>query len=102
MKAYRNDGEVGVIEIRFSGTDLAFETTDDFFPISENDARRLQTMLNNHFANIPVCKACKDSHRMTIDDGDRIVMCTFCPVPCESCRQGPYCSKTPCGCKCHG
>jgi hypothetical protein len=56
----------------------------------------------------PVCSVCNDTHTMTLGDemgfDARQVMCTHCPVPCESCRskpQGPYCAKTPCGCECH-
>jgi hypothetical protein len=40
--------------------------------------------------------------------GDREVMCTHCPKPCEACRSrgpgvagGPYCESTPCSCTCH-
>lgn len=54
----------------------------------------------------PVCSTCKDTHTMTL--GDREVMCTRCPTPCEQCRQrdtgygpGAYCATTPCGCACH-
>lgn len=39
---------------------------------------------------------------MSLDD--RMVMCTSCPVPCQSCRyrgNGPYCTNTPCLCECH-
>lgn len=54
----------------------------------------------------PVCTTCNDTHMMEL--GDREVMCTRCPVPCEQCRSrgpglagGPYCAATPCGCGCH-
>lgn len=54
-----------------------------------------------------VCDTCQDTHMMTL--GERTVMCTRCPTPCESCRQryknagpGAYCASTPCGCACHG
>lgn len=54
----------------------------------------------------PVCSTCGDTHRMTL--GDREVMCTRCPTPCEACRvrhrgsgAGAYCSATPCSCGCH-
>lgn len=49
-----------------------------------------------------VCATCRDTHQMLL--GDRLVMCTRCPAPCQECRQGgngPYCEKTPCGCSCH-
>lgn len=60
-----------------------------------------------------VCERCKDTHLMTLHDGneetDRQVMCTHCPSPCERCRDRmpeggglPYCRKTPCSCTCHG
>lgn len=48
------------------------------------------------------CKTCNDTHRMPL--GDREVMCSFCPRPCEKCRTdgvGPYCETTPCPCDCH-
>lgn len=53
-----------------------------------------------------VCEVCEDTHMMLL--GERDVMCTRCPNPCESCRQhapgrggGPYCQSTPCACACH-
>jgi hypothetical protein len=46
-----------------------------------------------------VCDTCNDTHRMSL--GDRTVMCTRCPTPCEKCRAGPYCTSTPCYCDCH-
>lgn len=53
-----------------------------------------------------VCSTCNDTHRMELHG--RVVMCTRCPVPCESCRQrvpgmgaGAYCAVTPCACPCH-
>lgn len=53
-----------------------------------------------------VCSTCNDTHRMSL--GDREVMCTRCPTPCERCRQrtagcgaGAYCAVTPCACPCH-
>lgn len=53
-----------------------------------------------------VCSTCNDTHRMEL--GDREVMCTRCPKPCEQCRQrtpgygpGAYCGETPCPCWCH-
>lgn len=48
------------------------------------------------------CETCNDTHRMT--HGDREVMCTGCPIPCQLCRQGgngPFCETTPCACRCH-
>ncbi len=34
--------------------------------------------------------------------GDRFVMCTHCPTPCQSCGDGgPFCEETPCDCSCH-
>lgn len=48
---------------------------------------------------VPVCSTCNDTHRMPLVD--REVMCTHCPTPCENCRAGPYCGKTPCTCECH-
>lgn len=48
------------------------------------------------------CETCKDTHMMTL--GDREVMCTHCPVPCQKCRaggNGAYCASTPCACTCH-
>jgi hypothetical protein len=55
----------------------------------------------------PTCKACNDTHVMTITVGfdEREVMCTHCPVPCHECRaggNGAYCAITPCSCACHG
>jgi hypothetical protein len=50
----------------------------------------------------PVCSTCGDTHRMQL--GERTVMCTRCPTPCEHCQakpQGPYCATTPCPCECH-
>lgn len=49
-----------------------------------------------------ICKTCDDTHTMTL--GEREVPCTFCPVPCESCRapREGYCRNTPCSCSCHG
>jgi hypothetical protein len=50
----------------------------------------------------PVCRICKDSHRMSY--GGQLVMCTFCPTPCRDCQSTgryPYCTKTPCDCECH-
>jgi hypothetical protein len=55
----------------------------------------------------PICSTCNDTHRMTLQrDGheDQVVMCTFCPVPCQKCREngnGPFCGTTPCACDCH-
>jgi hypothetical protein len=52
---------------------------------------------------MPVCATCNDTHSMTL--GEREVMCTRCPTPCEKCRSrpppGPYCQTTPCDCPCH-
>lgn len=49
----------------------------------------------------PSCTTCGDTHTMTL--GDRDVMCTHCPVPCDHCRDWPgaYCTTTPCPCRCH-
>lgn len=52
---------------------------------------------------IPVCAVCNDTHRMSFGENGE-VMCTFCPIPCQSCRafgNGPYCQCTPCPCSCH-
>ena len=48
-----------------------------------------------------VCRTCQDTHEMSL--GSRLVMCTFCPVPCVECARSlsPYCEKTPCSCECH-
>ncbi len=52
-----------------------------------------------------ICSTCDDTHLMTL--GERMVMCTRCPLPCSSCRGSPmdptaaYCAKTPCPCACH-
>lgn len=51
-----------------------------------------------------VCSTCNDTHRMHMEDRDRDVPCTRCPLPCQSCRQGglgAYCGETPCRCACH-
>jgi hypothetical protein len=51
----------------------------------------------------PICTTCDDTHTMTLRDRD--VMCTACPLPCQSCRaggNGPFCEATPCACACHG
>lgn len=51
-----------------------------------------------------VCTTCNDTHRMTLSLGEpdeRVVMCTFCPVPCKVCRSGAYCRSLPCLCECH-
>lgn len=47
------------------------------------------------------CETCKDTHQMTLGDGE--FMCTFCPSPCAMCRGGgsAYCKHTPCHCDCH-
>jgi hypothetical protein len=48
------------------------------------------------------CPTCDDTHQMQL--GERTVMCTRCPTPCEHCQakpQGPYCATTPCSCECH-
>lgn len=49
----------------------------------------------------PVCAACKDTHRMELED--RTVPCTKCPTPCDACRGklSAYCATTPCTCDCH-
>lgn len=50
----------------------------------------------------PVCTTCRDKH--FVDRVEQCVMCTSCPVPCNSCRKdgnGAFCSETPCGCLCH-
>ena len=48
-----------------------------------------------------VCSTCNDTHKMQHDG--RMVMCTRCPWPCESCCApgSPYCAATPCSCECH-
>jgi hypothetical protein len=51
-----------------------------------------------------VCARCQDTHRMWLEDLERMVPCTACPVPCQECRvmgRGAYCASTPCNCKCH-
>lgn len=51
-----------------------------------------------------LCTTCNDTHLMYLSRLERDVPCTFCPVPCQNCRQGgngPYCQTTPCGCGCH-
>lgn len=50
-------------------------------------------------APTPTCSTCNDTHVMPL--GDREVMCTRCPRPCERCGNGPFCATTPCGCSCH-
>ena len=47
----------------------------------------------------PVCATCNDSRRMSL--GEREVLCTRCPRPCENCRSGGYCRVPRCACKCH-
>ncbi len=57
--------------------------------------------------NKPVCSTCNDTHSMILHNSsgdERNVMCTFCPRPCQECRQGgngPFCTNTPCSCECH-
>jgi hypothetical protein len=49
-----------------------------------------------------ICEECKDTHKMELNE--QMVMCTFCPSPCQECRAGgigPFCEQTPCACKCH-
>ncbi len=49
-----------------------------------------------------VCSTCSDTHSMSL--GDRTVLCTHCPTPCQSCREGgngAFCATTPCACDCH-
>lgn len=51
-----------------------------------------------------VCDRCGDTHTMWHSVLERHVGCTFCPTPCEACREGgtgAYCAATPCPCKCH-
>lgn len=53
-------------------------------------------------SKIPVCDTCDDTHRMTL--GEREVMCTHCPTPCQRCRAdgtGAYCQHPRCPCTCH-
>jgi hypothetical protein len=60
-------------------------------------------------ARTPVCSTCNDTHEMEIransydETNTRMVPCTFCPTPCESCRGhlSAYCKTTACGCACH-
>lgn len=47
----------------------------------------------------PTCATCNDTHRMKL--GEREVMCTSCPVPCEKCQLVAYCKTSPCSCGCH-
>lgn len=47
----------------------------------------------------PVCSSCNDTHWVDTERG--LVMCARCPVPCEKCRNGAFCDKTPCACECH-
>lgn len=48
-----------------------------------------------------ICTTCEDTHWMQL--GDRKVMCTHCPTPCDRCRGGggAFCVSTPCACACH-
>lgn len=53
-----------------------------------------------------VCSSCNDTHVMAL--GERDLMCTRCPTPCEACRgrtmfgvPTAYCASTPCSCSCH-
>lgn len=54
-----------------------------------------------------ICTHCNDTHRITrTRDGheDQVVMCTWCPTPCQECRAGrtgAFCETTPCPCACH-
>lgn len=60
-------------------------------------------------ATKPICSTCNDTHTMTLHGPngdvlrDREVPCTYCPTPCERCRQhlGAFCATTPCPCVCH-
>lgn len=47
--------------------------------------------------DLTICYVCNDTHIMP----EAKHMCVYCPVPCQSCRNGAFCKKTPCDCKCH-
>lgn len=50
----------------------------------------------------PICEVCRDTHTMQLPSSE--VMCTHCPVPCQTCRRGgtgAFCETTPCACECH-
>lgn len=47
----------------------------------------------------PVCEMCNDTHRIELKE--RMVLCTYCPLPCMECIKGSYCTITPCNCHCH-
>ena len=49
----------------------------------------------------PVCSRCEDTHRVWSSAREQYEMCTSCPTPCQECRSGAYCQKTPCACGCH-
>jgi hypothetical protein len=68
----------------------------------ELEAERAEDAVANAPVTKIVCDVCNDTHSMEL--ADRMVMCTFCPSPCQKCRQGgigPYCTSTPCECACH-
>lgn len=50
-----------------------------------------------------ICDTCNDTHMMNLNN--QSVMCTRCPVPCQSCRghngTGAFCAAVPCACDCH-
>jgi len=50
------------------------------------------------------CHWCQDTRLMFHSQLERYVNCTFCPSPCDSCRQGVaglYCESLWCDCDCH-
>lgn len=48
---------------------------------------------------LPVCRLCNDTHKIV--KNTMIMDCTACPLPCEKCRNGSFCTSTPCSCDCH-
>ena len=70
-----------------------------------DQAERAACIIANKVAlnQTPTCSTCNDTHRMQL--GERSVMCTRCPLPCQDCRgrdRDPYCATNPCKCACHG
>lgn len=59
--------------------------------------------LNHAGERPPICTHCNDTHSIYRESSGETVMCTWCPTPCEKCRQrhGAYCAATPCACACH-
>lgn len=88
------------IAVRLCTTSLASMNAYQLGGISRDIADHVVTLLAGA---TPVCSTCNDTHAMPLNGTE--VMCTRCPVPCETCRQqtpqGPYCAVTPCACRCH-